>query len=332
VHELIMNSQDLLDVRVTQMTWCSPSVLAFDLTRTDGGLLPGFAAGAHVSLHLVVKGDPDRVRAYSLINLDPENDTTEPQPVYRIAVRRDELGAGGSRHLHAVVRPGELLRISRPKNAFQLGDEPRATLLAGGIGVTPIASMAAQLRRKGATFDVCYAVRSCEEAVFLPELTALCPDNLQVHVDDIAGHYLDVSAVLRSYPPRPVYVCGPKPMIDTVIAAAAALGWAPDLVRFELFGADPASAALSGYEVVLELTGKTLAVRPGQTLLDVLIDQDVDLPYDCRAGFCGLCQVKVIDGDVAHHDTCLTDDDRNRRRLMQPCVSHATSSRLVLDL
>ncbi|MDX3906362.1 MAG: PDR/VanB family oxidoreductase [Pigmentiphaga sp.] len=327
-----MASEDLIDVRVVQITWCSPTIRAFKLAGLSGAALPGFQAGAHVSAHLPVPGRADRVRAYSLVNTDPSIDTSLPQACYRIAVRLDEKGSGGSRQLHEAVRPGDVLRISRPKNEFQLGRASGATLLAGGIGVTPIVSMAAELRRQGIPFGFCYAVRSRDEAVFRDELARLCGDGLQLHVDEEAGHHLDVAAVLGQGGPRPVYVCGPKPMIDATVAAAGRLGWPADMVKFELFGVDESSKTRSGYEVVLQQTGKTLSVGPGQSLLDVLVDEEVDIPYDCRSGFCGLCRVKVLEGDVVHHDTCLTDSDRSQRQLMQACVSHCTSPRLVLDL
>jgi len=327
-----MTSEDLIDVRVMQVTWCSPSILAFKLARPNGAALPGFQAGAHISVHLPVQGKPDRVRAYSLVNTDPTNDTSLPQPFYRIAVRREEAGAGGSRQLHEAVRPGDVLRISQPKNEFELGDAGGALLLAGGIGVTPIVSMAAELRRKGVPFDFCYAVRSRDEAVFLDDLERLCGDGLRLHVDEDAGRHLDIVTALAQGGSRPVYVCGPKPMIDAAVDAAARLGWPADNVKFELFGLDESSKSKSGYEVVLQQSGKTVEVGLGQSLLDVLIDEDVDVPYDCRSGFCGLCRVKVLEGEVVHNDTCLTDDDRSKRRLMQVCVSHCASERLVLDL
>lgn len=327
-----MSGIDHLNVRVMQAAWCSPSVLAFTLASVHGDALPGFQAGAHVSIHLPVAGKPERIRAYSLINIDPANDTLHEQRCYRIAVRRDDLGAGGSRQLHESVRPGDVFRISRPKNEFQLAETRNATLLAGGIGVTPMATMAAELQRQGAGFDFHYAVRSRDEAVFLDELQALCGDRLKFHVDEDAGHHLDIQAVLQQGGPRPVYVCGPKAMIDATIRVAAELGWPSDTVKFELFGADTGGKAQSGYEVVLKQSDKTLYVRPGQALLDVLVDEDVDLPYDCRAGFCGLCRVKVLEGEVDHNDTCLTEADRTQRRLMQACVSRAACSRLVLDL
>jgi len=327
-----MADTDLLSVRVTQITWCSPSVLAFTLAAPDGGSLPSFHAGAHVSVYLPVDGKPDRVRAYSLVNSDVTNDSVQPQRTYRIAVRRDDNGAGGSLQLHETVRPGDMLRISKPKNEFSLTEQQGATLLAGGIGITPILSMATALHRAGATFDCWYASRDRHEAALLDELERVCSDTLHLHIDNEAGQHIDLMAVLRSGPQRPIYVCGPKAMIDATVAAAAELGWPNDLVRFELFGADAANKTQMGYEVVLQFSEKTLSVKPGQALLDVLIDEDVDIPYDCRAGFCGLCRIKVVEGAVNHHDTCLSEADRTQRGYMQACVSHAACSRLVLDL
>lgn len=327
-----MNGSDLLDVRVMQVTWCSPSVLAFSLASVTGDTLPGFEAGAHVSVHLPVAGKPDRIRAYSLINLDAVCDTSLPQQRYQIAVRRDDQGAGGSRQLHELVRPGDLLRISPPKNQFSLDDTQHPLLLAGGIGVTPIASMAAALQQQGKSYELAYAVRSRDEAVFADALGALCGTRLRLHSDEDAGTYLDIRSLLEQVGQRAVYVCGPKAMIDATVEAAASLGWPAGAVRFELFGADPSAQSQSGYEVILKQSDKTLFVHAGEALLDVLIDEDVDLPYDCRSGFCGLCQVKVLEGEVAHHDTCLSPADRSQRGLMQACVSHACGSRLVLDL
>lgn len=327
-----MADTDLFTVRVMQITWCSPSVLAFTLAAPDGNTLPGFQAGAHVSVHLPIEGKQDRVRAYSLIHTDTANDSALAQSTYRIAVRRDDMGAGGSLQLHQHVRPGDVLRISQPKNEFELSDTQNALLLAGGIGITPILSMATELHRRGVSFDCIYATRNRTEAVLLDELQTLCSEHLHVHIDDQAGQHLNILEKLRQTGPRPVYVCGPKAMIDATVNAAAQLGWPANAVRFELFGADAGSKAQAGYEVVLQFSDKTLLVKPGQALLDALIDEDVDIPYDCRAGFCGLCRIKVLEGDVNHHDTCLSEADRHQRGYMQACVSHAACSRLVLDL
>ena len=57
------------------------------------------------------------------------------------------------------LKPGDKLQISNPTNHFELGDhaEP-AVLIAGGIGITPILSMAAELAARGRPFEAHYAV------------------------------------------------------------------------------------------------------------------------------------------------------------------------------
>lgn len=43
---------------------------------------------------------------------------------------------------------------------------------------------------------------------------------------------------------------------------------------------------------------RTFDASHGETLLDAALRNGVDLPYDCRAGHCGTCCVRLISGDV----------------------------------
>src|SRR5206468_1953148 len=109
----------------------------FELRDPQGGDLPPFSAGAHLSVR-VPNGE---LRKYSLCNDPAEHDR------YVIAVKRDMTGRGGSRSLIEGVGAGALLDVSEPKNDFAL--EPRAKsflFVAGGIGITPIMSMVRQLQ------------------------------------------------------------------------------------------------------------------------------------------------------------------------------------------
>ena len=76
--------------------------------------------------------------------------------------------------MHERLQEGDLLTIEAPKNDFPLHTGPGGTVLvAGGIGVTPLASMAAQrVAREGAPVRMHYAGRSRELMAFLPELQA----------------------------------------------------------------------------------------------------------------------------------------------------------------
>lgn len=46
--------------------------------------------------------------------------------------------------------------------------------------------------------------------------------------------------------------------------------------------------------------GQQISVRSGETLLDAGLRQNVNLPYECRNGGCGLCLCTVLHGQVEH--------------------------------
>ena len=48
----------------------------------------------------------------------------------------------------------------------------------------------------------------------------------------------------------------------------------------------------------LEVNGKTTPARRGDLLLDAALLNGIEIPYDCRSGFCGTCRVRVLEGRV----------------------------------
>src|SRR5207244_10780156 len=79
-----------------------------------------------------------------------------------------------SRQLHDQVRVGDTVEVSLPRNHFSLADgAERHLLLAGGIGITPIMAMIAELRRRRADFRLYYCTRSPERTAFRDELDLL---------------------------------------------------------------------------------------------------------------------------------------------------------------
>ena len=48
----------------------------------------------------------------------------------------------------------------------------------------------------------------------------------------------------------------------------------------------------------LEVNGNAIAARRGDLLLDAALLNGVEIPYDCRSGYCGTCRVRVLDGRV----------------------------------
>jgi vanillate O-demethylase ferredoxin subunit len=322
-----------LNVRVLAAESLTPLIRVFRLVAAEGGPLPGYAPGAHVQVALALgAGQPAQWRSYSLINIDPAADTSQAVAEYRIAVRREEDGRGGSRHLHEQVKAGDLLKLRAPTNNFPLAPPPDVVLLAGGIGITPIASMAARLVAEKRGFQLHYSGRSTSQLPFIEELRALCGDRLHLHADDDAATRLALDSLLASLDlQQPIYVCGPAGMIDATLQAAERLGWPRSAVHYELFSEAGPMAGDEAFEVQLKSSGRTLQVAPDKSLLDALLESGADVMYDCRAGYCGLCSTAVCSGEIEHRDTYLSEADKAGGKVMQVCVSRA-KGKLVLDL
>jgi ferredoxin-NADP reductase len=144
---------DLIDVAVVTIKDETVDVRSFLLEATDRTPLPAYQPGAHIDVNL----RPDLVRQYSLCG-DPADRLR-----YMIAVKLEPHSRGGSRHMHESIRVGDRIRISSPRNRFQLATGAnRHLLFGGGIGITPLLSMAFQLSAEARPFELHYFVRSIQ--------------------------------------------------------------------------------------------------------------------------------------------------------------------------
>ena len=86
------------------------------------------------------------------------------------------------------------------------------------------------------------------------------------------------------------------------------------------------------FEVHLAQRNLTLTVQPAQSILQVLQDAGVDVPYSCSEGICGTCLTHVKEGEPEHWDMYLTPEEQEKGDCMMVCISRSKSPRLVLDL
>lgn len=314
---------------VRSRTEVAAGVVALELAPANGRDLPAWTPGSHIDLRL-----PDGVeRQYSLCG-DPDD-----RSAWRIAVLREPAGRGGSEFVHASVEVGQTVRVRGPRNHFAFTARPgeRCSLIAGGIGITPIFSMAAAADAAGADWTLDYAGRSRSTMAFADELVARFGDRVRLHPADEGGR-LDLAALLGAgasdagAPVGEVYCCGPTRLIEAVEAASA--GWPAGSIHVERFEAkvfgDPVWA--EPFEVELELSGITVTVPPGRTILEVVEENDILVPSSCREGTCGTCETPVIEGEVEHRDSILTPAEQAHNTVMMICVSRAACPRLVLEL
>ena len=320
------------------------SQCSFHLQPVDGGLLPPFRPGQYLTFSLQVLEDApggagqkrSLTRCYSL--------SDRPDPAaYRITIKRALPPAGrpehppgaSSSHFHDHVHVGDLLKVKAPAGHFFIDPDASvpAVFIAGGIGITPMMCMlrwclAEQAERPVVLF---YGVANGADHAFKTVLEdmARAHPRLGLHVvygnpgpGDILGQdyqhagWVDL-ALLRSCLPHgrhQFYVCGPPPMMQSLVPALRDWGVREDDIHFEAFGPatvrpaasvtnEPSSTAQVSFDVRLTRSGRTL-VWDGQdaNLLDFAERHDVPVDSGCRTGSCGSCETRLVSGAVVYAD------------------------------
>jgi vanillate O-demethylase ferredoxin subunit len=318
-------SVDFLDVTVTGIKDETADIKSLVLASIDGAPLPAFDAGAHVD---VMTGNGMR-RSYSIAS-DPADPSS-----YLLGVLRERESRGGSDWIHDTLKPGAGLKITKPLNNFPLDENAQKhILIAGGIGITPILAMARSLGTLDADFELHYCTRTPEGTAFRSEVEAIAGDDLTYHHDGgDPSQGIQLDKVLADRPAGThVYVCGPKPLIDAVRAAAA--DWPEECVHFELFSAAPdQNWKNEPFEIYLSRRRMDLTVPADRTILEVVREAGVFADSSCEQGLCSTCQVRVISGEIEHRDQILTTEDKARGDTMMMCVSRGKpGDKLVIDI
>ena len=181
--------------------------MVFDLRAEDGGPLPNWAPGSHIELLLPLPGG-EAVRPYSLCGEALEGCS------WRIAVLREARSRGGSAYLCDQIEAGDVLLARGPNNRFAFAPAPRVRLLAGGIGIAPLLSMARTCVAQGRDWRLTYMARSAADMSLTRDLAKLPPALIDLHFSGSSGR-LDLGEWAKDLDERDVvYACGPMRMLD----------------------------------------------------------------------------------------------------------------------
>jgi ferredoxin-NADP reductase len=326
---------ELLELRVRSVTYQAEEINAYELVDPAGGELPPFTAGAHIDVHV----GGGLIRQYSLSN-DPRE-----RHRYVIGVLYEPGGRGGSKALHETVHTGSMLTISEPRNNFPLaGRAGHHILLAGGIGVTPMMAMVADLRARRSKFTLHYCTRSPEKTAFMNQVADLIAEgSVVVHHDGGApSEGLDIKGLLADHQSGThLYYCGPTGFMQATENASA--HWPKGSVHFEYFSvpdeeanAPAASAAAGGgdgdggFQIKLASSDAVFDIPADKSIVDVLRANGIEVDTSCESGLCGTCQTKYLEGDPEHNDLLLDDDEQ--KEFVMICCARSNSPLIVLDL
>ena len=338
------------DFRVVRREFEDPdrTQCSFYLEPVDGAPLTPFKPGQYLTFSFQVAAsaaavqDTERTitRCYSL--------SDAPCPTgYRVTIKRmlppagrPELPPGASSsHFHDRVHEGDVLKVKAPSGHFFIDPDSAvpAVLIAGGIGITPMMSMlrwclAEQPQR---TVHLYYGLRHSGEHAFKQVLEQLAASHLNFHLnvvysragpDDVVGRdyqhagHVDVDLLRRSLPHgrHRFYVCGPPPMMASLVPALGVWGVHSHDVHFEAFGpasmppdqstlAQPGAAGsrvAAPLDVRFHRAGRTVGWDGHDAnLLDFAERHGVEVDSGCRSGSCGSCETQLLSGTVRYAQT-----------------------------
>ena len=313
-----------LTLKVRHKSEIADGVFLFELASGDGGELPPFTPGSHIT----VTAPSGQKRRYSLCNDPAERER------YVIAVKRETSGRGGSLSFTSEVKEGDTVTAEPPENEFEMAKtEPkRLIFIAGGIGITPIRAMILHcLRNDRANFMLYYFTRTPDMMAFREEFSASAFDGKVVlhHDNGDPGEAYDLWPVLEESRGAHLYCCGPRGLMDAVRDMTG--HWPDSAVHFEDFvGASVPHADDRPFEVRLAKSGKAYEVAAHVSILDTLRRHGHALASSCESGTCGTCRCRFVEGEPDHRDLVLSDDEKKREIMI--CVSRAKSPTLVLDI
>jgi ferredoxin-NADP reductase len=313
---------DLIDVRVAEIIEETPTIMSIRFERVDGDPLGVYQAGAHID----VVGPTAVTRQYSLCST-PDNPDS-----YAIAVKREPDSRGGSVALHE-LQVGDVLKIGAPRSIMKVDlSAGHHLLIAAGIGITPMLSIARWLDVHGYSFDLHYFARSRGEAAFLPLLEDRCPEKLHMHLGVPRTEHGPLLLEAMSNLPENthVYTCGPSAFMDRVHEIA--VQYVPEeRYHQESFHAtdQPDAEANQAFEV--EFEGETYPVPAARSIVEVLQEAGVEVDTSCQEGICGTCILSVLEGTPEHRDSVLTKAEKEAGEQIATCVSRSRTPKLVLD-
>ncbi|MGW4650712.1 molybdopterin-dependent oxidoreductase [Kitasatospora sp. NPDC004289] len=294
-------------------------VLTLRLTPTDGGPLPDFRPGQHLT---VAAEEPGTARSYSLTGaaVDPG------RRAYRLAVRLQPGGAF-STFVHWRLRVGDELRVGSPSGVFCVPTDTDApvVLLAGGIGITPFLSHLETLAARGGTVpevvlhhgvahggDHPFRERLRELELLIPQLRVVTYYARPRPGQDLRGRDHDREGFPSADDIEPgllarrarFYLCGPEPMLRALTAGLRERGVPAFEVFSERFRAARREVELpedARFTVTFARSGRNAewTARSG-SLLDLGERAGVAMASGCRAGQCESCACTVLEGRVGH--------------------------------
>ncbi|EJN05975.1 NO-inducible flavohemoprotein [Phyllobacterium sp. YR531] len=228
----------------------SEVITSLILRPVDGQAVLRHRPGQYLTFRFDAPDQVDLKRNYS-ISCAPNGE------YYRISVKREPNGQGGSRFLHDYAEIGTVLETTPPSGDFFLSDAPKRPiiLLSGGVGLTPMVSMMETIADHHSELEIHYVHGTMNSTTHAmnDHVHALARQHGRISVTtfysdpcegDVLGKTHDFTGFVTipwlkentPFDQADFYLCGPKPFLEVFVGGLSRAGIAPDRIHYEFFG------------------------------------------------------------------------------------------------
>ena len=335
------------------------------LERPDGKKLPPFYAGQYIVLDFEI-GQSRISRPYSISSAPYE--ARGEHPFVEITVRRSKGDGFICDYVNSELKVGDHLTGTLACGQFYyepLRDARHVVALAGGVGITPFASMAKEIAAGKLNVDltILYGSVSSDDIVLKDELERVCEEAGVKNASGDEGkgsvrivHVLSgdepgwtgergfLSAeLIRKYSAEDTtyFICGPQVMYTFLRRELQKLDIPKRRVRFEVFGQAKDITAFPGYPmevkdktfrltVVQGIARQDIPAKATESLVVALERAGIRIETGCRSGECGFCRTKVLSGSCY---VCPENDGRREADkdfgYVHACAAYPTSDMTI---
>lgn len=307
-------------------------------------------AGQYITIKSNVDGKEIR-RAYSLCSAPHTNE-------FKVTVKEVPDGTF-SVLANNKLKAGDTLEVHPPegKFIFEPGVESNTyAAFAAGSGITPVLSIikTVLIREPESRFVLVYGNKSLDETIFYEELLELqgkYPERLFIEFiysrkREVDAHFgrienSTINYVLKNKFEETLFksyfLCGPKEMIDSVKQNLKQNGVGDEKILFELFTTEETGAIETFAEgkvklsILVDEEESNFEMDNEQTVLEIALDNDIDVPYSCQGGICSSCIARIIEGTAVMRKNQILTDSEIAEGLILTCQAQPTSSTLKVD-
>jgi ferredoxin-NADP reductase len=288
----------------------------------------GFTAGQYVRVSVDING-VRRTRCYSPVCSQHGRDGQ-----LELTVKADPKGLV-SRYLHEHAERGMVLGLSQPDGGFTMPESRpgKVLLISGGSGITPVLSMLRTLADERHTGEIVFLhyANTADDVLYRDELAELAARHPGVKVvlaytlaktgADLHGFFSaeHLAQAAPWYRDAETYLCGPKPLMDSVRELFGE-GELSERLHTEEF-TPPAlkfDAADATGRVRFAHSGKEFA-NSGKPLLEQAEDAGLSPEHGCRMGICFSCTKVKTSGCVRNAKSGELSEEENVE--IQLCIS-----------